>query len=214
MVRGALLNANPFIAVFDGVFDAETAKTAIEAGEDRLEQPTYGTDEGRITGEKRTNTAALIDQWEVPALTALATRIADIVRLPPENCKTSKLLRYEGEQLFDVHFDGYNAEGTSKDLLKRGGQRLFTTLCYLNDVESGGETAFPNLKVAIRPRLGRVLVFANTVPGNNTVHDDSAHVGFGPETGVKWVLSMWWRERYFHVPRVYPPTDGDYSVYE
>lgn len=214
MRPGKLINANPFIAVFDGVFNEETAKAAIAAGEDRLEQPTYGTEAGRTTGEKRTNLAALIDQWQVPALTELASRISDIVRLPPENCETSKLLRYEGDQLFDVHFDGYNASGKSAHLLERGGQRLFTTLCYLNDVEAGGETAFPNLKVAIRPKLGRVLVFANTPPGANTVHEDSAHVGFGPGDGVKWVLSMWWREHHFHVPRSYPPAEGEFLVYE
>ena len=214
MTTGKLINANPFIAIYDDVFNARTAEAAIAAGQDRLEQPTYGTEEGRVTGEKRTNTAALITQWDVPELTELVTRIADIVRLPPENCETSKLLRYEGEQLFDVHFDGYNREGTSRHLLDRGGQRLFTTLCYLNNVEAGGETAFPNLKVAIRPRLGRVLVFANTPPGSNLVHEDSAHVGFGPDQGVKWVLSMWWRERHFHVPRTFPPTEGDYIVYE
>lgn len=214
MPKGQLVNANPFIAVYDGIFDSATSDAAIRAGEDRLEQPTYGTSEGRVTGEKRTNLAALIDQWSVPELTELATRISEIVRLPPENCETSKLLRYEGDQLFDLHFDGYNREGTSKDLLERGGQRLFTTLCYLNDVEEGGETAFPNLKVAIRPKLGRVLVFANTVPGTNTVHEDSAHVGFGPGDGVKWVLSMWWREKHFHIPRDYPPAEGEYLVYE
>ena len=214
MHAGKLINTNPFIAVYDDVFDAETADAAIRAGQDRLEQPTYGTEDGRITGEKRTNQAALIDQWQVPELTDLATRISDIVRLPPENCETSKLLRYEGDQLFDVHYDGYNSTGTSAHLLERGGQRLFTTLCYLNNVETGGETAFPNLKVAIRPKLGRVLVFANTPPGDNTVHEDSAHAGFGPGDGVKWVLSMWWREHHFHVPRSYPPAEGEFIVYE
>ena len=125
MYQAKLLNANPFVAIYDGVFDAGTARVAIQAGESRLEQPTYGTAEGRITGEKRTNLAALIDQWQVPELTELATRISGILRLPPENCETSKLLKYEGDQLFDVHFDGYNREGTSAHLLDRGGQRLF-----------------------------------------------------------------------------------------
>ena len=214
MYQAKLLNANPFVAIYDGVFDAGTARAAIQAGEARLEQPTYGTAEGRITGEKRTNLAALIDQWQVPELTELATRISGILRLPPENCETSKLLKYEGDQLFDVHFDGYNRDGTSAHLLDRGGQRLFTTLCYLNTLDGEeGHTAFPNLKVAVRPKLGRVLVFANTPPGTNTVHPDSAHVGFGPGTGVKWVLSMWWREHHFHIPRDYPPADGEFMVY-
>jgi len=135
------------------------------------------------------------------------------VRLPPEHAETSKLIRYEGEQLFDVHFDGYDEHGATREDFLKGGQRLFTSLCYLNDVEEEGQTAFPNLKIAVRPKLGRVLLFANSLLGSNQVHPDSAHVGFGPTTGMKWVLTVWWREHHFHIPRSYPPADGEFLVY-
>ncbi|MDD9977432.1 MAG: 2OG-Fe(II) oxygenase, partial [Boseongicola sp.] len=183
------------------------------AGESRLEQPTYGTNDGRVVGEKRTNLAAIVDQWSVPELAELTQKISSIVRLPPEHAETSKLLRYEGEQLFDVHFDGYEENGATRPDFQKGGQRLFTTLCYLNDVEDQGQTAFPNLKVAVRPKLGRVLVFANSRPGSNETHPDSAHVGFGPGDGIKWVLTMWWREHHFHIPREFPAAEGDFLLY-
>lgn len=212
-MQGQILNFNPLIAIFDDVFDEKTAQAAISAGEERLEQPTYGTDEGRVVGEKRTNLAALVDQWSDPLLTELVTKISGIVRLPPEHAETSKLLRYEGDQMFDVHYDGYEEGGRSDELFKRGGQRLWTSLCYLNDVDEEGHTAFPNLKVAVRPKLGRVLIFQNYWPGKNTRHPDSAHVGFGPGDGVKWVMTLWWREHHFHIPRSYPPADGEFLVY-
>ncbi|QMU57623.1 MAG: hypothetical protein GKR98_05050 [Boseongicola sp.] len=183
-----ILNVNPLIAVFDGVFGQEVADAAIAAGQDRLEQPSYGTKDGRVVGEKHTNQAALVDQWSDPVLTQLMTDISAIVRIPPEH-------------------------GESSDLFHRGGQRLFTTLCYLNDVEEEGQTAFPNLMVAVRPKLGRVLVMQNTLPGQNITHPDSAHVGFGPGAGEKWVLSVWWREHHFHIPRSYPAAEGDFLVY-
>ena len=99
------------------------------AGKDRLEQPTYSTPDGRVTGEQRTNMAALVDQWSVPVLADLMTKISAIVRLPPEHAEMSKLLRYEGEQLFDLHYDSYEEIGASSEDFLKGGQRLFSTLC-------------------------------------------------------------------------------------
>lgn len=209
-MKSRILNVNPLVAVYDDVFGQDVADAAIAAGQDRLAQPTYGAEGGRTTGDKRTNLAARVDQWSDPVLTDLMTKISAILRLPPEHAETSKLLRYEGDQLFDVHFDGYDPEGPSKELYTHGGQRLFSTLCYLNDVEQEGQTAFPNLKVAVRPKLGRVLIFANNQLASNKVHPDSAHVGFGPGTGVKWVLISWWREHHYHIPRTFPPADGDF----
>ena len=212
-MRSKILNVHPLVAVFDDVFGKETADAAIAAGKDRLAQPSYGTDDGRMVGEKRTNLAAVVDQWSDPLLTDLMTRISAIVRMPPEHAETSKLLRYEGEQFFDVHLDGYDEHGATREDFAKGGQRLFTTLCYLNDIEEEGQTAFPHLKVAVRPKLGRVLVFANNRLASNEVHPDSAHVGFGPGQGIKWVLSVWWREHHFHIPRTYPAAEGDFLVY-
>jgi len=139
--------------------------------------------------------------------------VADVAIAAGEHAETSKLIRYEGEQLFDVHYDGYDEHGATREDFNKGGQRLFTTLCYLNDIEDEGQTAFPNLKIAVRPKLGRVLVFANNLLGSNEVHPDSAHVGFGPSDGLKWVLTVWWREHHFHIPRSYPPADGEFVVY-
>lgn len=212
-MQSRLLNINPLVAIFDDVFDEEIAQAAIEAGKDRLERPTYSTSEGRIVGEKRTNLAALIDQWSHPQLTELMTRISSLVRMPPEHAETCKLLRYEGEQFFDVHFDGYDKDGPDAEVYARGGQRLFTTLSYLNDVPEDGQTAFPNLKIAVKPKLGRVLLFQNSRHGSAKVHPDSAHVGFGPGKGEKWVLSVWWREHHFHIPREYPAEEGDFKEF-
>ena len=128
-MKSQILSANPLVAIYDDVFDEKTAAAAIKSGQDRLQRAPYLTREGSVTGDKRTNYQALIDQWSVPELTALVTKVSSIVRLPPENCEPVKLLRYEGEQLFDVHNDGFPDEPAFHDALGKGGQRLFTTLC-------------------------------------------------------------------------------------
>lgn len=212
-MRGQLLNLNPLVAVYDDVFDASIATAAIKAGEDTLMPGAYGNEDGIVVGEKRTNLQAAVDQWAVPEVIDLVTRLSSIVRLPPENSEAARLLRYEGEQYFDVHTDGFDDIPTFADELSRGGQRLFTTLCYLNDVEGEGQTAFPNLKIAVKPKLGRVLVFSNTIPGQNAPHPDSTHAGFSASSGLKWVLSVLWRERNYHIPRTFPHAEGGYAQF-
>lgn len=212
-MQGTLLNISPLVAVFDDVFGQDVADAAIAAGRDNLKQASYVSSEGIKTGEKRTNSAARFDQWSTPLVAELVEKISSFVRLPPENCEPASLLHYEGEQLFDIHIDGYIEGPATAELLSQGGQRLFTTLCYLNDVDGGGQTAFPKLKLAVRPKLGRVLIFSNTIPGSNVPFQDAAHVGFGPENGEKWLLSLWWRERNYHVLRSFPETEGDYREF-
>ena len=43
-----------------------------------------------------------------------------------------------------------------------GGQRLFSAMVYLNTVERGGGTGFPELGLSVQPEPGRLLIFANT----------------------------------------------------
>ena len=42
-----------------------------------------------------------------------------------------------------------------------GGQRVITVLAYLNDVEQGGATDFPEVGVSVKPNKGDVVVFHN-----------------------------------------------------
>ncbi|MDJ1017994.1 MAG: 2OG-Fe(II) oxygenase [Paracoccaceae bacterium] len=212
-MQGTLLNLNPLVAIFDDVFDEKTANAVIAAGRDDLSPAAYISENEIVIGEKRTNTSAFVDQWAHPELTELATKISSILRLPPENSEPAKLLHYVDDQYFDIHNDAFGDDDPSRNQLARGGQRIFTSLSYLNDVPSDGQTAFPMLKLAVRPKLGRVLIFSNTVPGQIRAHQDSKHTGFGVPDGEKWVLSLWWRERNYHVPRDYPETEGEFREY-
>lgn len=56
----------------------------------------------------------------------------------------------KGEGFFKEHCDIIGTETMS---------RLFVIMFYLNTVESGGETEFTNLDLAIKPKKGSVLIF-------------------------------------------------------
>ena len=52
-----------------------------------------------------------------------------------------QVLRYEVGQKYEAHMDAFSDAFNQDD--KKGGQRVATVLMYLSDVESGGETVFP-----------------------------------------------------------------------
>ena len=57
---------------------------------------------------------------------------------PDGNIEPLQAVRYHGGEFYRPHHDYYNSCETW-----RSGNRHFTFLIYLNDVEGGGETSFP-----------------------------------------------------------------------
>ena len=206
---------NPLIAVVDECFSQETADAIINMGKDNLERATvmdYSGKEKSVTHEARTNSVAFLDQWANPVLTGIVETISNLVRLPPENSEPSQLLHYVGTQKYDPHSDAFDQSAGGIDRLSQGGQRLFTSICYLNDVPEGGETAFPNLKLSVKTKVGRILIFANTRLGTNVAHPHSIHAGTSVTKGEKWAYTICWRQLAYHVQREFPATGGDFTV--
>jgi len=57
----------------------------------------------------------------------------------------------KNEGIFKPHYDVNGSGGTEK--------RLFAVLMYLNDVDEGGETEFPEWNISVSPKKGRILLF-------------------------------------------------------
>lgn len=110
---------------------------------------------------------------------ALARYNADLgLGIPvPNSPLTADLIlkRYRpgGAEHFQPHFDSH-AEHAN---------RYLVLLWYLNDVAEGGETAFPQLDLAVQPRTGRLLVFPP--------YWMYQHEGRPPISGDKFILSTY-----------------------
>ncbi|MEL6169571.1 MAG: 2OG-Fe(II) oxygenase [Pseudomonadota bacterium] len=205
---------NPTVVVADGVFDTSLADKIISGGRAALQRaPVVSDDGGTAISETRTNSTAYLDQTSDLSLMTLASRVSSVVRLPVENAEPCQLLHYTGPQEFRAHSDGFDPDGPGgPEHLMRGGQRLFTTICYLNDVPQGGETEFPELRIRVAARLGRVVIFGNTKLGTNKLHPHSLHAGVPVTQGEKWALTFWWRERPYHMVTDYPEEEGAYRT--
>jgi len=65
---------------------------------------------------------------------------------------------------------------------------------YLNDVESGGATTFPDVGLRVLPIRGNAAFFSYDRPHPMT---RTQHAGAPVVSGEKWIATKWLRERTF-----------------
>ncbi|WP_152435758.1 2OG-Fe(II) oxygenase [Erythrobacter sp. THAF29] len=103
--------------------------------------------------------------------------------------------RYEVGQEFKQHTDWFNPDGTDwEKFCSVSGQRTWTFMIYLNDVEAGGATRFKPVGKTIQPERGKLLGWNNRNPdGSGNVN--TLHHAMKVRKGLKYVITKWYRER-------------------
>lgn len=103
--------------------------------------------------------------------------------------------RYDLDQEYKAHYD-YFIPGTREYQVfcQLGGQRTWTFMIYLNDVEEGGGTRFRRLEKTIMPEKGKAVIW-NNLNLDGTVNPYTIHHGMKVRKGSKYVITKWFRER-------------------
>ena len=103
--------------------------------------------------------------------------------------------RYQAGQEYKQHCDWFDTRSKYWNTeVGRGGQRSWTAMVFLNDVEAGGATEFVRLGVSIPPQTGTLLVWNNALP-DGSPNWDTMHAARPVERGVKYVITKWFRTR-------------------
>lgn len=89
-----------------------------------------------------------------------------------------KYIKNEGRYIFHTDFSVKMEKNNERNQI---GHRTVTFLFYLNDVEEGGETTFPEFKV--KPKKGSLLMFPATW---NYVHSGNV-----PKSNDKYIITGW-----------------------
>lgn len=121
--------------------------------------------------------------------------IAATLGIAPDNGETMQGQRYAPGQHFRAHHD-YFHEGESywPRMRATGGQRTWTAMIYLNDVEEGGATWFPQGGVRAVPRKGMALIW-NNMAVDGSPNTATLHEGMPVVEGVKYIVTKWFREQ-------------------
>lgn len=126
---------------------------------------------------------------------SISRRIDDLLGLNPKTGETIQGQRYLPGQEFKPHNDWfYTDQEYWKGERKRGGQRAWTAMAFLNDVEEGGETQFTEVGIKIEPKPGVLLVWNNAL-ADGSPNPDTMHAGTPVIRGTKYVITRWYRTR-------------------
>jgi len=134
-------------------------------------------------------------QPDDPFILSISRRIDDLLGMNPKTGETIQGQRYLPGQEFKPHNDWfYTDQAYWEAERKRGGQRCWTAMAFLNEVEEGGHTHFTEVGSQIEPKPGVLLVWNNAKP-DGTPNLDTMHAGTPVIKGVKYVFTKWYRTR-------------------
>ena len=143
----------------------------------------------------RLSEGTFIHNVESPEIYKINQRIEQVCNWPLDKGEALQILRYIKGGEYRPHLDYFPPyQPGSARLIERSGQRVGTLICYLNDVEAGGATIFPNLGLEVTPALGRAVFFNYT---DYTDYLSSLHGGTPVITGEKWIATKWMRQQNF-----------------
>jgi prolyl 4-hydroxylase len=103
--------------------------------------------------------------------------------------------RYDVDQEYKAHYD-YFPPGSHEfqTFCQFLGQRTWTFMIYLNDVEDGGATRFRRIEKTILPEKGKAVIW-NNLNSDGSVNPYTIHHGMKVRRGSKYVITKWFRER-------------------
>ena len=130
-----------------------------------------------------------------PFVMGISRRIDDLLGINPVCGEAIQGQRYLPGQQFKPHNDWfYTTEKYWAAERKRGGQRSWTAMAFLNDVEEGGQTHFTEVGIKIDPKPG-VLLLWNNARADGSPNLDTMHAGTPVIKGTKYVITKWYRTR-------------------
>ncbi|UZK67040.1 prolyl hydroxylase family protein [Sphingomonas sp. M1-B02] len=141
----------------------------------------------------RTSHSSDLHRWSDEVRT-IDLRIANLLGIAEENAETLQGQRYAVDQQFRAHCDYFHEQSEYWAKMKEtGGQRTWTAMAYLNQVEEGGATWFPRAGMRFKPKRGMLVVWNNMLP-DGTPNYDTLHEGMRVIEGMKYIVTKWFRE--------------------
>ena len=189
----------PPISVLGSVLSAEECAQLIELARPRLApstivDPYSGADQ---VAAQRTSFGMFFRLEESPFIARLDRRVSELMQMPVENGEGFQVLHYPTGAQATPHFDFLQpTNDANRASIARSGQRVSTLITYLNEVERGGETLFPELDFAVLPQRGNAVYFEYCNAAGQ-VDPRSLHAGAPVQAGEKWVATKWMRQRRF-----------------
>ncbi|WP_404333396.1 prolyl hydroxylase family protein [Sphingomonas sp. MMS12-HWE2-04] len=142
----------------------------------------------------RTSETCDLDSAE-PLVVELKRSIVALTGIDPTHGEPMQGQRYAVGQEFKAHTDYFEPSGQDyAQYCSVAGNRTWTVMLYLNQVEAGGATRFKAIDKIVQPETGKLLAWNNLRP-NGTPNPSTLHHAMKVRAGTKYVITQWFRER-------------------
>lgn len=139
----------------------------------------------------RTSQTCDLGRIDDPFIREIDDRICKLIGINRAYSEVIQGQYYEVGQEFKAHTDFFDPDEFDAHC-KISGQRTYTVMIYLNDVEQGGETCFKRLGAMFKPQAGKVVLWNNLNP-DGTTNMESLHQANPVEKGYKAIITKWFR---------------------
>lgn len=187
----------PVIAVLDGVLSEAECDELIRRSADKMRR---STTVDPISGKHeviadRSSEGTFFHLNADPFIALLDRRISEVMHWPIDHGEGLQILHYGTGGEYKPHFDYFPPEDPGSHVqMTIGGQRVSTLVMYLNEVEEGGTTIFPEIGLEVVPKKGSAVYFEYT-NSQNQLDRLTLHGGSPVTRGEKWIVTKWMRQR-------------------
>ena len=130
-----------------------------------------------------------------PAVAAVDAKIIALTGLNPAYGEPMQGQRYAVGQEFKAHTDYFEPNGADyARYCSVAGQRTWTVMIYLNEPQAGGATRLKTIDKTVQPEAGKLLAWNNMRPDGRP-NVNTLHQGMKVRSGVKYIVTKWFREK-------------------
>ncbi len=147
-----------------------------------------------VNSDVRTSRTCDLGRLDDPFIQDIDKRICQLIGINSAYSEPIQGQYYEVGQEFKAHTDFFDPHEFDTHCHTTG-QRTYTVMIYLNDVEQGGETCFKRIGANFKPVTGKVVIW-NSLNPDGTTNMNSLHQANPVEKGYKAVITKWFRSRH------------------
>jgi prolyl 4-hydroxylase len=192
-----MLMRSPNLALIEALLSADECEQLIALSAGKLTRSRVVDRAGgdNSVSAVRTSEGTHFERGEYALIARLEARIASLTGIPESHGEPLQILHYSGGDQYKAHHDYFDpTDPGSAAHTAVGGQRVATLVIYLNEVAGGGDTVFPRIGLAVKPRSGCGVYFEYCNAASE-LDDRCLHAGAPVSTGEKWIATKWLRQR-------------------
>ncbi|XP_068154171.1 prolyl 4-hydroxylase subunit alpha-2 isoform X2 [Drosophila tropicalis] len=181
-----LIGLDPYMVLYHDVISPNEIAQLQEMAKPQLKRATVYNATGNTNQFVKTRTAKVA--WFLDTFNQLTERlnqrIKDMTNFVLNGSEMLQVMNYGLGGFYIKHFDYFNTT-TNPQTGQINGDRIATVLFYLNDVEQGGATVFPEIKKAVFPKQGTAIMWYN-LKDDGEGNRATLHAACPVIVGSKW----------------------------